>query len=87
MATSATALPTPQDLVGRIDAIAQAYLCLATELDARQVIDGPALCQRLRSFRSAAGGGSAVVSASQRVLAELADALDAARAARQSRGD
>lgn len=74
------------DLRGRIDGVAQALLWLAAQLEMERVIDGPQLSARWRGRRAPAGAPAATVAASLRTLAQMADALDAARAVRRSRG-
>jgi hypothetical protein len=76
--------PEYEELAGRIDAVAKAVLHLSAALEMRGVIDGPQLSGMWRNAARLARPTRPLL-ASQRILAELADLLDEARRARQSR--
>lgn len=73
------------DLAGRIDAVAQALLRLAADLEMRALIDGSRLSAAWRSRQMPPRTPPPLAAASLRTLAQMADALDAARAVRRSR--
>ena len=75
-----------QDLAGRIDAVAQALVWLTAELEMKHVIDGPRQSAAWRARRLPGGTPPAMAQACLRTLGQMADALDAARSVRQSRG-
>lgn len=74
-----------EDLQGRVDAVAQALLRLAAELEMTGLIDGPRLGAAWRAHQPPPDAPPALRAASLRTLAQMADVLDAARAVRQSR--
>lgn len=74
-----------EDLQGRVDAVAQALLRLAAELEMTGLIDGSRLSAAWRAHRSLPDAPAALQAASLRTRAQMADVLDAARAVRRSR--
>ena len=73
------------ELAGRLDAVAQAMLTLAAQLEAGALIDAPQLCAAWRARRAPADASAAHAAALLRTMAHLADELDQARAVRRSR--
>lgn len=70
-----------EELAGRIDGVAQALLRITAELEGARLIDGPRMSQALRLARRP-GQACTKLQASRRVLGQIAQELDAARAAR-----
>lgn len=75
-----------QDLAGRVDAVAQALVWLTAELEVSEAINGPRLSAAWRARRLPDGTPDEMAQACLRTLVQMADALDAARSVRQSRG-
>lgn len=76
-----------EDLRGRIDGVAQALMWIAAGLEMAGVMDGPRMSAAWRARQVPVGTSAALAAASLRTLGQMADELDAARAARRSRGD
>lgn len=71
------------ELAGRIDGVAQAVLRLAAQLEMDCVIPGPRLAQAWRQARPEHLAFGAQLQASRKVLQQMAEQLDAARATRK----
>ncbi len=72
----------PVELAGRCEAVARFALLLSAELERSGVIDGSAMSDMLRSTAAGLSFPLDHVEPARRTLGELADAIDAARAAR-----
>ena len=77
-------MDTAADLEGRIDAVGQAVIWLASALEDARLIDGPQLCRALRQRQPPAGTPAALAEASVRTLHQMAAALDGARQVRRA---
>ncbi|WP_368921831.1 hypothetical protein [Comamonas aquatica] len=74
-----------EELSGRVDGVAQALLRLAAQLEMEGVIHGPHVCEAWRQARPQALATDLPLQASRKVLLQLADQLDTARANRAER--
>lgn len=74
------------ELAGRIDGMAHALLRLTAELEMQGLIDAPRVSQAWREARPEHLATDQMLQASRHVLHQMADQLDEARSARQSRG-
>ena len=77
------------ELAGRIEGLSRLVLNVTAMLEEAHIIDGPQLCDVLRSSSSTTLLDSVGphVAATRRTLAQFAEQLDYARNSRQSRGD
>lgn len=73
------------ELAGRIDGVAQAVLRLAAQLEMGNVMPGPHLTQAWREARPEHLALGVQLQASRKVLLQMAEQLDTARASRQLR--
>ena len=71
------------ELAGRIDGVAQALLRLAAQLEMALLIPGPPLCEAWRQARPAHLALGVQLQASRKVLLQMAEQLDTARANRR----
>ena len=72
------------ELAGRIDGVAQAVLRLSSMLEMESVIAGPRLTEAWRQARPEHLALNAQLQASRKVLLQMAEQLDSARANRMA---
>lgn len=72
------------ELAGRIDGVAQALLRLAAQLEMDDFMPGPRLTQAWRDARPEHLALGVQLQASRKVLLQMAEQLDTARASRQA---
>lgn len=75
------------EIDGRIEAVGRMTLELAALLEDTHIIDGPSLSARLRDSVVPCDRSPAHLHIARRVLGEMANALDSARAWRQAEAD
>lgn len=73
------------ELAGRIEALARVVLHMAAEIEDRGITDGPRFSAGLRHSLQPQPDAPAHLAVAQERLLELAENLDSARSARQSR--
>lgn len=71
------------ELAGRIEGLALAFLQLAAETEMQGAVDGPFLCHLMRSRADGLPADRNYRDSTVRVLHQLADELDQARRLRQ----
>lgn len=72
------------ELAGRLDGVAQAVLRLSTMLEMADIIDGPHLSEAWRQARPEHLALGTQLQASRKVLLQMAEQMDAARANRHA---